>query len=348
MPQKLGASPNELDTLITLSIKSETPDSGETPQVRLGSMHWPADNANGLGSQMEMLEGQTEMSRAQTDAPNTSNRPETAGMSNGKGAETYLGAGDAKRVMCEMDGLGSHADMSDGHLDIPSIETNALIPIIAPETVSTCPTEVKLPDIPDSTANWTLNESDGPRGHADRSSACTHAYSVAYNVETARDEAETISTCPIESKPPDPPTKGTNGCANKTNGSRSTPRTLNMRTHSITPANEAGTISMRQIGSKWPNSPSEAARQTLHELNAIGDHMDMPTVHTDAHSVEMAMETATDRSKRIRTHQNGEQMQYSPETHEIMTPKHIYRRRKVSAGDNDVYALWNVPVEAPS
>ena len=50
MPQKLGASPNKLDTLVTLSIELENPDSGEILQVRLASVHWHMDNVNCLGN----------------------------------------------------------------------------------------------------------------------------------------------------------------------------------------------------------------------------------------------------------------------------------------------------------
>ena len=73
--------------------------------------------------------------------------------------------------------------------------------------------------------------------------------SAGYDVETAEDEVETISMRPIESKPPDPLTVDANGCANETDGSKNHPRMLNMRTRTITPANEAGNISTH------PNEP---------------------------------------------------------------------------------------------
>ena len=72
---------------------------------------------------------------------------------------------------------------------------------------------------------------------------------TCYDMEMAKDEAETISMRPMESKLPNPLTIGTNGCANETDGSRNHPGTLNMRTHTITPANEAGNISTH------PNEP---------------------------------------------------------------------------------------------
>ena len=355
MPQKLARTPNEPNTLVTVSIESEKPRSGEIPQVRLecarwhaNDMHRPRSRADASNSHMDGSHGEADVSRGRADIPGMSNHAETAILGHRDDLSTHLGARDAKRNVDEMDGLGSHADALGGHSDMPSVKTDALIPTIAPAIIRTTRKRGKPPNLPAQSAKWLPDKPNGCGNHVDTSSVNTGSQNVETDVETARDKAETISIRPIESKLWNPLTKGANGCANETNRSRSTPRTLNMRTHSITPANEAGTISMCQIGSKWPNSPSEAARQTLHVSNAIGDHTDTPTMHTDAHSVEMAMEMATDRSKHIRTCQNGEQMQYSPETHEIMTPKHIYRRRKVSAGDNDVYALWNVPVEAPS
>src|SRR5207245_2401191 len=55
----------------------------------------------------------------------------------GDGAGTYLGAGSAKRVVEETDGVRSHADALTGHRDAPSVETNARIPANEAESVST-------------------------------------------------------------------------------------------------------------------------------------------------------------------------------------------------------------------
>jgi len=44
MPQKPATSPNESDTLIIVSIESESPSSSKILQVHLGSVHWRTDS----------------------------------------------------------------------------------------------------------------------------------------------------------------------------------------------------------------------------------------------------------------------------------------------------------------
>ena len=101
MPQKLPHTPNEPNTLVTISIESETPHSGEIPRVCLASVHWHADNTNGPGcrvdaskGQADTLRGKTDVSRAWTDTLNMLNQTATPGMSHGDNPSTYLGGGD--------------------------------------------------------------------------------------------------------------------------------------------------------------------------------------------------------------------------------------------------------------
>ena len=206
MLQEPAHTPNKPDILITISIESEKPRSSEILQVCLecvrwhaNDMHHPRSGADALDSHIDRSRGLADDSRGRADVPSTPNKPETANISHGEGAGTYLGPGDAKCSVREMDGVGSHADTLTWLTDIPSIETNTLIPTITPETVS------------------------------------THL---------------------IESKPPNPPIMSANGCANETDRSRNPPRTLDMRTHMITPADEAGNIGTCQNEQKRPNSPS--------------------------------------------------------------------------------------------
>ena len=60
MPQKPAASPNELDTLVTTSIKLESPCSIEISHVCLGGMSWHADDPNGPGNQTDGSHGQVD------------------------------------------------------------------------------------------------------------------------------------------------------------------------------------------------------------------------------------------------------------------------------------------------
>ena len=82
------------------------------------------------------MSGQADGSTGQTDASNTSNGAETAGMSKGEGADMYLGARGTKRSIREMDGIGSQTDVSTWHRDILSVKTDVNIPAEAPEIIS--------------------------------------------------------------------------------------------------------------------------------------------------------------------------------------------------------------------
>ena len=124
---------------------------------------------------------------------------------------------------------------------------------------------------------------------------------TCYDMETAKDEAETISMCPMESKLPNPLNIGANGCANKTDGSRNHPGTLNMRTHTITPANEAGNISMHPNKPKTRNSPSGAAKQHSHESNSFRDMTNPLSGHRDNHSIGNITGTVANETEIIRT-----------------------------------------------
>ena len=146
MPQKLVASPNKVrsgngdkpvdtsnksEMLVIVSIESEGPASSGVPHVRLGGESWHADNANGPRDQVDVSrgqvdksEGQTDESTGQTDTLNTSSRAGMTGISHCVNVGTYLGARDVKRVVVEIDGIGSHVDVSTGHEDAHSIVTH--------------------------------------------------------------------------------------------------------------------------------------------------------------------------------------------------------------------------------
>ena len=58
-------------------------------------------------------------------------------MRHGEGAGTYLGAGDAKCDVKQMDGIGNHVDTLSGHSDMPSIETDTDMAANASQIVRT-------------------------------------------------------------------------------------------------------------------------------------------------------------------------------------------------------------------
>ena len=174
----MADTPNEPDVLVTRSMESESPNSGETPRVRLGSVHWPADDANGLGSRTEMSEGQTEMSRAQTDALNTH----------------------------KTDGIESHVDGSIGRRDTPSVQTDTLKPANATEIVRTPQKRKKPPNLPSETASRTPDEPNGIGDRTDGSSVHTDTHTVANATETAANDSRNIRTRQNDQKTRNSPT----------------------------------------------------------------------------------------------------------------------------------------------
>ena len=107
---------------------------------------------------------------------------------------TYLATGDARCIVCEMDGLAGHVDTLTGQTDAPSIKTDARISANEPESVSIPREKAKPPDLPMGTT----------RGHPDEPDSCgnlaegltTHAdtQSVGDERETAENETEIVST----------------------------------------------------------------------------------------------------------------------------------------------------------
>jgi len=83
---KPADTPNESETLVTMSIESESPDGGEIPRVRLRGTNPRAGDANGHANGTDALRGRADESRGLADALNASNRAGTAGMRDGEGA----------------------------------------------------------------------------------------------------------------------------------------------------------------------------------------------------------------------------------------------------------------------
>ena len=109
---KPADSSNELETLAIVSIELEGPDGSEIPHVRLGGTSCRVGDVNCLGCRTDGSRSQADGSTGQTDASNASNGAETAGMSKGEGADTYLGARGTKCSIRETDGVGSQTDVS--------------------------------------------------------------------------------------------------------------------------------------------------------------------------------------------------------------------------------------------
>ena len=163
-------------------------------------------------------------------------------------------------------------------------------------------------------------------------------------METPADEAETISICPIESKPPNPLTKH----PDETDGSSHHPGILNMCTHMITPADEVGNIRMCQIDPQMPNSPAGSTTSHSDEPNSCRNHMDMLGTHTDGHSIKTHALTPRNKPQTVKMCPNNLKMWNSPNMAENVMPRHSYQWRKVSIDGADVSTLLNMLTNTPS
>jgi len=186
--------PNESDPLVTRSVEPYVEDGKTSVHVHLRGASWRADDTNGAGHGVDGLTGETDVSRGSMDMLGASNRAETAGISYGEGAGTYLGVRDAKRVVNATDGVRSRTDASSGHTVVPSVETDARTTANDSRTVRTRQNESKTPNSPMETTRRRPDEPNGCGSHADASSASTHAHCVGNKTETAGNEAEHVRT----------------------------------------------------------------------------------------------------------------------------------------------------------
>jgi len=180
-------TPNESKGLVTVSIESESPDSGGIPRVHLGRtrLHG-ACHADRLGNGADASSCQKDESKGWTDTLDVSNGAETTGVSHGDGAETYLSVRDAKRVVHATDGVGNHADASSGHTHVPCVETDSITTANESEIVSTPRKKTKPPNSPMETAKRHPDEPNGCGSRADWSSVRTDAHCGGNETERVR------------------------------------------------------------------------------------------------------------------------------------------------------------------
>ena len=185
-------SSNELETLIILSMESEDPGGGGILHVH-------------LGNRADASRGQADASRCWMDTLIVSDSAETAVMSDGEGAETYLTTGDVKRVVDTTDGVRIHADGSTGHGEAQSIRTDVDTPENRAETVSKPRKKDKPPDSPSQSARTPPDKPDGCGNHPNTSSVYTDTHSIGNEMETSENETEIISKRQKRIKPPNSP-----------------------------------------------------------------------------------------------------------------------------------------------
>jgi len=255
--------PNESDTLITVLIVSESPDSGGIPCVHLGSTSWRAGDANGPGRGTDMSKGLADVSRARADASNTSNRAEMDGMSCDEGAGTYLSVRDVKCVVHATDGVGSQSDASIGHSDVPCVDTDTITPANMPEIVSIPRKRTKPPDLPIGAAKRTPDKPNGCGDHMDGPSVHTDVHSVGTGTQMAANETEHVRMHRIGLQTKNSPVENEQPCSDEPDGCRSHAdrSSAHTDTRSIgnateTAENETETVRTRQNGSRTQNSPN--------------------------------------------------------------------------------------------
>ena len=180
---------NELMEFVAVSIKPEDLGSGGIPCVCLG------DRADGSEGLTDVSRGLADGSRESTDPSRELKRAETAMLGCGDGPSTYLGPGDAKRLVNEMDGAGIHADRLTGQADAPSVQMKAIKPAKATETISIPRKKVKPPDLPIETARGHPDELNGCGNLADTLSVCTDGHSDGDETETTVNETESVRKC---------------------------------------------------------------------------------------------------------------------------------------------------------
>ena len=144
-------------------------------------------------------------SRESTDLSRESKRAEMGMLGCGDGSSTYLGSGDAKCLVNEMDGAGIHMDRSTGQADAPSVQTKAIKPAKATETISIPQKKVKPPDLPIETARGHPDELNSCRNLADMSSICTDGHSDGDEMETAENETLNVRKSQTIKKSQDSP-----------------------------------------------------------------------------------------------------------------------------------------------
>ena len=137
--------PIESETLVIVLIQLEDPCSSGIPCMHLRGTTWRAGDANGIGDQVDMLKGQTDESKGPVDGSSgwmdtltMSDSTGSARISHSNDPDMYLGPGDAKRVIHEVDDIGSQTDVSTGHSDMPSIKMDSDIPANETGIISTC------------------------------------------------------------------------------------------------------------------------------------------------------------------------------------------------------------------
>jgi len=154
------------------------------------------------------------------------------------------------------------------------------------------PDSSKIPRVHLGSVHWHTDDvncpgsgADASHSRTDRSDGQTDVHNVANKMETPADEAETISMHPIESKPPDPPTKAAHSCANESDGHRNCTDRSTGQTDALNMSSRAGMTGISHCVNVGMYLGARDAKRAVNETDGIGSHVDALTGHEDAHSV---------------------------------------------------------------
>ena len=236
----------------------------------------------------------------QADTPNTLNGAETTVMGHRDSADTYLGTGDAKHAVDKTDGIGSHADASNGQTDAQSAHTDAITPADEVGNISTHRNKSKAPNSPAGSATSRSDTTDGFGNRTDMSNARTDVHSIGNNAKTAVNEARTVRTPPNGLKRPDLPVEAANqrldepnGCRDHTDASSAQMDAPSVQTGASTPKNGTERVKTRQMESTTRNSPH------THEIATPEPTIRWKRVSVNDTNVYLPQNTPIDRTGRI-------------------------------------------------
>ena len=270
---------------VTTSNDSENLGSSDILRMYLGSARPHPGDANRVGLQVDGSHSQADVLRDQTDAPIVSDNTETASISHGKGAGMYLGVGGMKWPVEVMDSIGSHADASSGHSDMPSIGVNVDTPANEAKTVSRHLIEPKPPEPPTKGANSCGNKSDRLRNHTDALSGHWDVPSIKADREMTANATKIIRASQNSPKMQNSPIGTAKWTSDEPNRCGNPTDTLSicMDTHCVRngmemAADKAENIRTRQIKLKMQNLPAGAERRCAGIADDFGSHMDVLTM----------------------------------------------------------------------
>jgi len=192
----------------TLNVSSRAGMTGISHCVNVG-MYLGArdakravDETDGLGGHADASSGHGNTQSVQTDVITTVNAPEIISTHPIEPKRPNSPVGDAKRSVDVADGLVSHTDTSSGHMDTPSVQTDALTPANEPQTIRIRPNDSKSQNSPMEAARQRSNEPNTCGNHANRSGVHTDVQSIAHETETPINAIKIVRMRPNDPKPP--------------------------------------------------------------------------------------------------------------------------------------------------